>query len=377
MGVVCTEEVMLCDMCANPLSAMPFRYIRPVKYKSVLSNIFLYTFTFLALCGEISAQEKGGNYRFRVMEYNVENLFDTLHDSLKNDTEYTPEGTYRWTSGKYWRKLNAVARGIVLSSTDDGKFVPPSIVGLCEVENDSVLHGLTRRSLLRGAGYEYVMTDSPDQRGIDVALMYQPSAFRVDTSYSLRVDTVTGMRPTRDILYVRGTTLCSSPAMLREFPDGLLPLHVFVLHAPSRRGGEAATRGFRMAVARRLTAGIDSIRTLEPHPRIIVMGDFNDYTSSASLEYLAGQGLTDITSGASAEGIGGTYRYKGEWGSLDHILVSEALLSSSSGSWIGYHPDIVEPDTKYGGVKPRRFFLGPVSRNGYSDHLPLISEFVF
>lgn len=173
----------------------------------------------------------------------MENLFDTCHDSLKNDTDYLPEGTYKWTRSKYWRKLNAVARGITLSSTDDSKFVLPAIVGLCEVENDSVMHGLTRRSLLRGAGYEYVMTDSPDLRGIDVALMYQPSAFRVDTSYSIRVDTIAGMRPTRDMLYVRGAALCSSDSMLMEFPDGIFPLHVFVLHAPSRRGGGDGDKG--------------------------------------------------------------------------------------------------------------------------------------
>lgn len=349
-----------------------------VEYKKrSLSNIFILSVAFFLSGGEISAQEKAVGNGFRVMEYNVENLFDARHDSLKNDQEYLPDGAYHWTRGKYWRKLNAVARGIVLANTDDGRFTPPSVVGLCEVENDSVMHGLTRRSLLRGAGYEYVMTDSPDRRGIDVALMYQPSAFRVDTSYSLRVDTVPGMHPTRDILYVRGSALCSSPEMLSDYPDGIFPMHVFVLHAPSRRGGEAATREFRMIVARRLMGSVDSIRAVEPRPRIIVMGDFNDYTASASLVYLAEHGLSDITATAATEAVGGTYRYKGEWGSLDHILVSEALQPSFRASRIGSHPELVEEDVKYGGVKPRRFFLGPVSRNGYSDHLPLIADFVF
>lgn len=342
-----------------------------------MSNNFIFILLFSTVASDLSAQEKGKGTRFRVLEYNVENLFDTCHDSLKNDTDYLPEGTYKWTRSKYWRKLNAVARGITLSSTDDSKFVLPAIVGLCEVENDSVMHGLTRRSLLRGAGYEYVMTDSPDLRGIDVALMYQPSAFRVDTSYSIRVDTIAGMRPTRDMLYVRGAALCSSDSMLMEFPDGIFPLHVFVLHAPSRRGGETATREFRMTVARRLMHNVDSIRALESRPRIIVMGDFNDYASSASLAYLADHGLVDVTAGAGTREIGGTYRYKGEWGSLDHILVSAALQPCFCASRIGSHPDLLEPDKKYGGVKPRRFFLGPVSRNGFSDHLPLIADFAF
>ena len=109
-----------------------------------------------------------------LVELNCENLFDCRHDSLKQDMEWTPEGQRKWTPGRYWRKLNNIGQEI-LSCQQQGV---PDLVALVEVENDSCLFDLTRRSLLRGAGYEYLMTQSPDLRGIDVALLYQPLSFR-------------------------------------------------------------------------------------------------------------------------------------------------------------------------------------------------------
>lgn len=323
------------------------------------------------------------------MEYNVENLFDCQHDSLKDDYEYLPEGSYAWTRGKYWRKLNAVARGIVLAATENDGFLPPDLVGLCEVENDSVLHSLTKRSLLRGAGYEYLMTSSPDVRGVDVALLYQPVSFRPVCHYSLRVDTIPGMRRTRDILYVKGDVLASkgqAKGMADGAMDGMddvpgtVPLHVFVVHAPSRRGGERVTRPYRRQVMDRLLNSIDSIRNVEQDARVIVMGDFNDYTGDPSLKMLVGRNLTDVTSEpyiTKDKRVKGTYRYQGEWGSLDHVFLSESALDSFVSSRIGWHPDMLEDDDKYGGVKPYRFFRGPTMHGGYSDHLPLIVELAF
>ena len=138
-----------------------------------------------------------------LVELNCENLFDCQDDSLKQDEEYLPEATRHWTSRRYWRKLNNTAQEL-LSTCDDGI---PDLIALCEVENDSVVNSLVRRSLLRNAGYEYLMTQSPDVRGIDVALLYSPAAFAPISSYSLRVQPIAGMRPTRDILYVSGRTL--------------------------------------------------------------------------------------------------------------------------------------------------------------------------
>ena len=113
------------------------------------------------------------------VELNCENLFDTRHDSLKNDVEFLPEGSYHWTPYRYWHKVNHLGQEIVGLGYEEasGDVQLPDLVALCEVENDSVLFDLTKRSAIRTAGYEYVMTDSPDERGIDVALMYQPFSF--------------------------------------------------------------------------------------------------------------------------------------------------------------------------------------------------------
>lgn len=307
------------------------------------------------------------------VELNCENLFDTVHDSLKNDQEFTPEGSYRWTRTRYWRKLDSLAKEIIAlgEPQDSAASSPlakahawqlPDLVALCEVENDSVMVALTRRSLLRRAGYEYVMTDSPDERGIDVALMYQPSSFRLLRTYPLRIPPRKGMRPTRDILYVCGQT-----------PDGD-SLHVFVVHAPSRRGGEQASRPYRLHVARRLGESVDSVQTACPGARIIVAGDFNDYSDSPALLLLSSEHhLTEVSAGAKgSNGAKATYRWHGDWRSLDHIFCSRPLAARVQDCRIGDLPFLMEEDGKYGGKKPFRTYLGPRYLGGFSDHLPLV-----
>ena len=126
---------------------------------------------------------------FTVVEFNCENLFDCSHDSLKNDTEWVIGGENDWNYSRYWRKLNRIGQTIIGCGRSSDSWSLPDIVALCEVENDSVLRDLTRRSLLRKAGYDYVMTSSPDLRGIDVALLYSPFSFRLISSYSLRAVT--------------------------------------------------------------------------------------------------------------------------------------------------------------------------------------------
>ena len=153
-----------------------------------------------------------------LVELNCENLFDTRHDVGKEDTEFLPDGSRHWTSTRYWGKLNRIGQEIL--SCSEGL---PDLVALVEVENDSVLRDLTCRSLLRNAGYQYLMTASPDQRGVDVALLYQPASFRPLCYDYLEVPPLSGMRPTRDILYVQGCV-----------PAGDT-LHVFVVHSPSVR----------------------------------------------------------------------------------------------------------------------------------------------
>ena len=180
---------------------------------------------------------------FTFVELNCENLFDCLHDTSKQDEEFMPDSYRHWTRTRYWRKLNHIGQEILSCGEDTSGWSLPDMVALCEVENDSVMHDLTMRSLLRKAGYRYIMTSSPDLRGIDVALMYSPFSFSLLNHHSIRVAPMKDMRPTRDILYASGVVLSGDT------------LHVFVVHAPSRAGGEAGTRPFRMLVARRLENG--------------------------------------------------------------------------------------------------------------------------
>lgn len=304
-----------------------------------------------------------------LMELNVENLFDCQHDSLKNDTEFLPDGSHHWTRWRYWQKLQKIGKEIMAANEWEGDstatdYLLPDLVALCEVENDSCLRDLTERSVLRKARYQYVMTASPDARGIDVALLYSPYSFGLIASRSLRVPPMKGMKPTRDILYACGVV-----------PSGDT-LHVFVVHASSRSGGEGRTRPFRMHVAQTLCRAVDSVRATSADASILIAGDFNDYSGDASIRHLVAHGLTEVSAHAvGRNGAKGTYCYQGEWGSLDHVFASGPVALGFKESYVFDPLWLLEADEKYNGVKPRRNYAGPSYKNGYSDHLPLIARF--
>lgn len=292
-----------------------------------------------------------------VVELNCENLFDYRHDEGKDDTEYLPETTRHWTKKRYWRKLNNIAQEL-LSTSDDGI---PDLIALCEVENDSVLNDLTHRSLLRNAGYEYLMTNSPDVRGVDVALLYSPFSFAPLRSYSLRVTPVEGMRPTRDILYACGLI---NPGDT---------LHFFVVHAPSRYGGERYSQPFRQAVADRLCLSLDSIRAVTSDAQILIAGDFNDGPDDPMLQQICRQRIRNLTRDArGANGVKGTYRYKGEWERIDHILGSPNIYNKVDTAYIHAPKFLLEEEKLYGGFRPHRTYNGMRYQPAYSDHLPLV-----
>ncbi len=298
------------------------------------------------------------------VEYNCENLFDCQHDSLKEDLQFTPEGMYRWTPGRYWKKLNHISQAILSCAGDSASATIPDMIALTEVENDSVMRDLTKRSLMRNARYEYVMTSSPDVRGIDVALAYSPYSFRLLSSNSIRVSMPEGVRPTRDILYASGLLVSGDT------------LHIYIVHSPSRSSGEHLTQPYRMLVAEWLCTSIDSLRAVCPNARIIVAGDFNDYSTNRSLMRVADIGMIEVSQKATGRnGAKGTYRFQGEWGSLDHIFVSRNMAENLIGCYINDAPFLLEEESKYGGVRPMRSFRGPVFINGYSDHLPLVATF--
>ncbi len=303
---------------------------------------------------------------FTFVQLNCENLFDCRHDSLKQDMEYTAESIRHWNANRYWKKLRNISKEILSCSSvqSNGIETVPDLVALCEVENDSVMHYLSHRSLLHNARYEYVMTNSLDVRGIDVALLYSPMTFRLISSYSLRVPTLEGMRPTRDILYAQGKIISGDT------------LHVFVLHAPSRFSGKRVTKPYRMQVMQRLMSSVDSIRAIRSNPKIIISGDFNDEAKDASLIFLQEHGLTDVSAGArGGHGAKGTYKYQGQWQSIDHILVSKSMLPLLSECVLNDSPFLLEEDTKFGGKKPYRTYNGYRYLGGFSDHLPLVARF--
>lgn len=315
----------------------------------------LLLFFFLCLAFPAWAQES-----FRVMFWNVENLFDTKDDPRKNDNEYLPDATRHWNRFRYREKLKCLAKGIIASGNE---FVP-DLVGLCEVENDSCLYDLTRRSPLREAGYRYVMTESPDQRGIDVALLYQRGSFRLLQHQSVRIPHKRLKKgPTRDILHVVGKVLSGDT------------LDVFVCHMPSRSGGQAKSEPYRLLTAGILKQSVDSVMQSRKRPHVLVMGDFNDYPTDKSMEKLCSDGrLRNLMKDKK----GGTYRYRGEWGILDQFLVSESLLkkkgsirTSSKQARILHHDFLLVEDEKYGGEKPFRTYNGMKYQGGFSDHLPV------
>ena len=292
-----------------------------------------------------------------IVELNCENLFDYHDDVGKDDSEYLPEATRHWNKKRYWRKLNNIAQEL-LSCSDESI---PDLIALCEVENDSVLHDLTRRSLLRNAGYDYLTTSSPDVRGIDVALLYSPFSFAPIRSYPIRVTPIEGMRPTRDILYACGEVFSGDT------------LHVFVVHLPSRYGGERYSRPFRQTAVDRLCQSIDSIRAVSPEAKLLIAGDFNDGPDSDILRGIYRHGLHNLTKDARGEnGVKGTYRYQGEWESIDHILASPYIYNKVESSRIHSPKFLLESEKLYGGYRPRRTYNGMRYQPGYSDHLPLV-----
>jgi predicted extracellular nuclease len=307
---------------------------------------------FLCLAFPALAQES-----FRILFWNTENLFDCKDDPKKNDNEFLPDATRRWTYFRYRDKLKNLAKGIIAS----GDEYVPDLVGLCEVENDSCLYDLTRRSPLKEAGYRYVMTDSPDQRGIDVALLYQRGSFKLLQHQSIRIPFKQVKKaPTRDILHVVGKVVSGDT------------LDVWVVHYPSRRGGKAKSEPYRLLVAEILKHAVDSVMQVRQNPNVVIMGDFNDGPSSPVMKKLCSDGrLVNLMQGKKE----GTYRYRGAWEILDQFLVSENVRTKNAE--VLQHPFLLEEDEKYGGNKPFRTYNGMRYQGGFSDHLPIILDLQF
>lgn len=304
-----------------------------------------------------------------VMFCNSENLFDTENDPLKDDDAYTPEGDYHWTRSRYWDKLDALSKVIVAADEDQA----PALVGLSEVENETVMTDLTSRSALRKAGYRFVMTDSPDRRGIDVALLYRHSFFHLLNQESLHVNLKPyGGGATRDVLHVTGVL------------ENLDTLDVYVCHWPSRYGGADETENLRMCAARVVRESVDSIFSVRHKPYVIIMGDLNDGPDDAAVReglkanaFSSGSGLEDRELVTVMDLMtDGSYKYQGIWDKYDQFVVSASLLNGLGctemlDAEIMRLDFLLIDDDAYGGVKPFRTYNGRRYQGGYSDHLPI------
>jgi endonuclease/exonuclease/phosphatase family metal-dependent hydrolase len=312
----------------------------------------------------------------RIMFYNVENLFDTKDDSLKNDDDFLPDGFMHWTSRKYWEKLRNITRVI----TAVGEMEPPALIGLCEVENDSVLYDLTKRSPLRVQEYEYIITHSPDERGIDVALLYQRHQFRLldAREYEIKFSDKR-RRPTRNLLHAIGEIINGDT------------LDLFVCHLPSRSDGQRETEPARIEAAALLRTKTDSLLTLRENASILIMGDFNDHPDNKSLRQTlkarSVQGLIrkdqryNLFYHRSHEQDYGTYKYQGRWEVLDQFIVTGNLLMEQNSVQVKENKAhifraafLLEEDERYFGKKPFRTNMGPRYLGGFSDHLPIYMD---
>ena len=299
---------------------------------------------------------------FRVVTWNVENLFDCRHDSLRDDYEFMPDSPRQWTWGRYWRKIEDISRVVM----GIGGTTAPMLVGLCEVENDSVMTTLCRRGPLRTIGYRYVMSDSPDRRGIDVALMYQPTLFRLMGYDTRRIPSQAhGLRPTRDLLHVWGQTV------------GGDTLHIVVCHLPSRAGGHKDSKRNRRLAVGELMQLTDSLLRRQPACQLLVMGDFNATLRDKALTpLLKGTPLVPLTP-AKRRVSSGTYRFQGEWSWIDHMLVSPALAQKVAGGIQLYAASWMRRPSSDGTWYPSRTYLGTKYRGGVSDHVPAYIDFRF
>lgn len=298
--------------------------------------------------------------RLRVMEWNCENLFDTVHAAGRNDADFTPQGSNAWDTRRYWTKQGHLAR-VMLEAAE---LSPIDLIGLCEVEGDSVVRDLTRRTRLAALGYEYVVTDGPDPRGIEVALLYQPATFRLTDHRSLRVAVKEGETPTRDVLTATGV-----------IPTGDT-LDVAVVHFPSRRGGAKQSAPRRMRAAEAVRTWLDSLRTVRREMYVLVMGDCNDTPTDGSLCHMAEGGLDILTRQVETpRSVWGSYCYQGEWSQIDNMLLSADAVARFRPSTVQvFAPEyLLETDAR-AALKPRRTYLGPIYHGGTSDHLPLVLD---
>ncbi|WP_306642937.1 endonuclease/exonuclease/phosphatase family protein [Sanyastnella coralliicola] len=303
-----------------------------------------------------------------LMFYNVENLFDTVDDPDTYDEEFTPTGSKEWTEERYQHKLSQL--GKVIASADSHM---PDILGLCEVENATVVQDLIESAWFKKAGYDFLHVDSPDGRGIDVALIYNPDRIELSLASTIQSKLPVGDRPnTRLVMHAEG-----------EFEGKAL--HVFVNHWPSRHGGQEHSEPNRLTVAYNVRQKIDEILEKDPEAQIVMMGDFNDHPNNKSLMEVLSAGkkgdrklLVNLMWEKHKSGLG-SYNYKGDWGALDQFIVSQNLVDGEGADVDESTVEFVKHDwmmyvNDKGEAYPSRTYGGKNYYAGFSDHLPIFMK---
>ncbi len=304
---------------------------------------------------------------YRMAFYNVENLFDTKDDTLKRDEEYLPGGLRGWNDYKLNQKIVRLYKTIAAL----GEWQPLTLLALAEVENRQVLEQLIDNTPLQRFQYQIVHEESPDERGVDVAVLYRPDQFEVLDYCSWPVYfPFEPENKTRDLLYVKG--------ILQEKDT----FHLIVNHWPSRWGGAAASEKYRMQAARTVSRKIDSLMNRQAGAHVVLTGDFNDEPEDKSLQWLTNRktnGLVNI----SASIVPGTIKHEAAWAVFDQFIVSDHLLQKDHAFIIQdqtakvFHPDwLLEKDEKYAGFRLNRTYLGFRYHGGFSDHLPVYIDLI-
>jgi len=313
---------------------------------------------------------------FRIMFYNVENLFDTINDPATNDEEFLPEGNYHWNSYRYYDKQQKLSKVIIAL----GEWQLPDMIGLAEIENTLVLNDLINLTPIKSGNYAIIHKESPDLRGIDVALLYRKKSFKPIYYEFLQIKNPEepGFK-TREILYTNGIVKKDT-------------LHIFVNHWPSRRGGALESEGNRILTAKVLKNKIDSIFNINSNAYIVIVGDFNDEPDNESITNILGAKGDTLAENLQLFNLSyrfkysgtGSYKYNQEWNIIDQIIVSKAFLKENSSLYMYFNSAqifrqewMMEDDSKYPGKKPFRTFSGPRYLGGYSDHLPVYTDIRF
>ena len=296
-------------------------------------------------------------------------MFDIFDDPLTQDEEFLPKGERHWTEKRFDEKLNKIAKVVIASC----EFSMPDVVGFCEIENRFVLEALTEQTPLSTFNYHIIHKDSPDERGIDVALIYRTERLTpIRYNYIPLLNSSGKPDATREILHA--SFLCGVEDTL----------HVFFNHWPSRYSGQAETEHLRILAAQTLKKEIDMVNDQDENAKIVIMGDFNDQPQNKSLkESLRGNNEDNSERGvelvnlSAAWSPSGTLKYQQSWQIFDQILVSDCLLqtqglqTTAKNATIVRLPFLIENDTKYKGSRLYRTYLGYKYKGGFSDHLPI------